>query len=175
MEKIFHTKRNTFSSTDEALQYMFNRYFGVSNAIIVRNNGKPYLQNGKNVPLLFSVTHTENELFIAVSDKNVGIDAEKNTRLVAYEPIIKRFTFAEREEIRNVPDFLVHWTAKESAVKWLGGTLARDLYKLQYANGQLIHGQVPLPVKLCFFHYAECILAVCSECDFSKVQITELY
>lgn len=174
MEKIFHTKRNTFSSTDETLQYMFNRYFGISNAIIVRDNGKPYLQNSEPVSLFFSVTHTENELFIAISDKNVGIDAEKRTRLVTYEPIIKRFTFAEREEIQNTHDFLVHWTAKESAVKWLGGTLARDLYKLQYANGQLIHGQIPLPIKLCFFTYAECILAVCSEHDFSHVEITEL-
>ena len=83
MEKIFHTKRNTFSSTDETLQYMFNRYFGISNAIIVRDNGKPYLQNSDPVSLVFSVTHTENELFIAISDKNVGIDAEKRTRLVA--------------------------------------------------------------------------------------------
>lgn len=173
MEKIFHTKRNTFSSTDEALQTVFSRFFGIHNAKIMRDKGKPYLQNGEALSLFFSVAHTDNELFIAVSDKNVGIDAEKRTRFVVYEPIIKRFSLAEREEIRNTTDFLFHWTAKESTVKWLGGTLARDLYKLQYVNGQLIHGQVPLPVNLCFLDYQQTILAVCGERDFSKAQILE--
>ena len=46
MEKIFHVKKNRFSSTDETLRFIFNRFYGILNAEIIRNeNGKHFSNN----------------------------------------------------------------------------------------------------------------------------------
>ena len=176
MEKIFHVKKNRFSSTDETLRFIFNRFYGILNAEIIRNeNGKPFLKSKETIPPLFcSVSHTDNELFIAISSKNVGLDVENTHRTVHYEPIIKRFSTLERKEIQNVQDFLKHWTSKESAIKWLGGSIANDLYKLEFIENELIYKGIRLPVQISFLPYHEYLISVCSEVDFSKIQITEI-
>ena len=105
MEKIFHVKKNRFSSTDETLRFIFNRFYGMLNAEIVRNeNGKPFLKSKETTPPLFcSVSHTDNELFIAISRKNVGLDVENTHRTVHYEPIIKHFSpfIKEKGKLKN--------------------------------------------------------------------------
>lgn len=173
MEKLFHANVTAFASTDEALRALFQRFFYLRDVRIVRKNGKPYLENAPQ-PLYFSVSHTDDELFIAVSDKNVGVDAEKACRRVEYKPILKRFSPSERREIANADDFLRHWTIKESAVKWLGSTLAHDLRKLQYASGKLLYESEPFPVLLSVLRQDDVWLAVCCENDFSQAERIEI-
>ena len=169
MEKIFYTNRSKYPATDEALKYVFSQFFDVENPVIVRNeNGKKYLSENKE-RIFFSVSHTAENLFIAVSDENVGLDAEKTDRKPVFEPIVKKFPPDEREEIRSSQDFLRHWTAKEAAVKWLGGALAHDLYKLSYINGIVRYGEATLPI-VSFREIAGHILAVCGERDFSQAE-----
>lgn len=168
MEKIFYADRSAYPTTDEAVRTVLAHHFGVENAEIVRNeNGKPYLKDGKS--LFFSVSHTNTKIFIAVSDENVGLDAERAERETAYHAIVKKFSPSERKEIVCTQDFLRHFTAKEAAVKWLGGTLAHDLYKLSYINGVLTYGEAALP-PVSFPFFEGYILAVCGERDFSNVQ-----
>jgi 4'-phosphopantetheinyl transferase len=169
MQKLFYTDKNTFEDTATAVREIFSRYFHIDAEIMRSENGKPFLKGKRD--LFFSVSHTDTTLFIAVSDENIGIDAERTDRDVRFLPIIKRFPFAEQKEIGNVSDFLRHWTAKESAVKWLGGTLARDLYKLEYANSLLRYGEVQLPVQITRFTLNGCFVAVCCEHDFSQAEI----
>ncbi len=171
MEKIFYTKTSNYSSSEEAVKTLLTRFFGVKEPIILRTEtGKPFLRQSEHSPLFFSVSHTQDLLFIAIADENVGVDAECLSRTVAFPAIVKKFTEAERSEIATKEDFLRHWTVKESAVKWLGGTLAHDLYKLCYARGNVFYGEIALPVQICTRIFENHVLTVCSEADFESAE-----
>lgn len=170
MEKIFYTQKNKFPSTEDALRYILPRYFDRENAEIYRNeNGKPYLTDSQG--LFFSVSHTKEMLFLAFSDENVGIDAELLEREIRLELLLKRFPQEERLEIFDKRDFLRHWVVKESAVKWLGGTLARDLDKLLFYKNELFYNDVQIPVFLTLKEISGHILCVCGERNFEKAEI----
>lgn len=170
MEKIFYTKRSNFPSSEAAVQKILAEHFGVREAVILRTeNGKPYL-SGNVPPLFFSVSHTDDTLFIAFSDENVGIDAELASRGVDYRSIVRKFDENERREIVSVQDFLKHFVVKESAVKWLGGTLARDLYSLKFTQGRLFYGEIELPAALTVKNADGFLIAVCSERDFENAE-----
>ena len=174
MEKIFFAKNPAFPSSISAVKEILSTYFGIDNAEICRTeNGKPYLKNAKN-PLHFSISHTKTGLFIAFSKENVGIDAERMERTVRYQSILNKFPFEEREEIACEEDFLRHWTVKESAIKWLGGTLAHDLKKLRYTNGLLHYNQLELPVHITTLRLEGHILSICSDRDFSSAEFITL-
>ena len=167
MEKIFYTDKSAYPNGETAVKRVLSEYFHLKNTEIVKNeHGKPYLENGRDIPLFFSLSHTENRLFIAVSDENVGIDAESLLRQVDYLPIIKRFAPEERKEILSLADFLRHWVAKESAVKWLGGSLAHDLHKLRFVENRLFYGEIEFPTHLVFRNLENYLIAVCGERDF---------
>lgn len=169
MEKIFYVKRSDYPSSESAVKKILVDYFGVNAPVILRTeNGKPYLQGGK---LYFSVAHTGNDLFIAVCDEDVGIDVENLEKSVDYPPIIKRFSVVERNEITDKQAFLRNFTAKESAVKWFGGTLARDFRKLAYIDGKIYYGEMQLPAVTAFIPFRSFILAVTSMQDFSGVEV----
>ena len=169
MEKIFFAESSAFQSSISAVERILLTHFGIANAKISRTeNGKPYLESAVN--LFFSVSHTKAGLFIAFSDKNVGLDAEVFGRNVNFQSILRKFPFEERDEIACKQDFLHHWTVKESAVKWLGGTLAHDLTKLSYVGGVLCCEGLELPITVTTLHFNGHILAVCGERDFSNAE-----
>lgn len=171
MEKLFYAHKTTFSSSEEALKHVLSHYLGLPSAKIVKNeHGKPFVENVKD-RLFVSVSHTESLLFVAVSDENVGLDAEPMDRQTDYVPIIKRFPLEERAEIRTVQDFLRHWTAKESAIKWLGGTLAHDLKKLRFVDGVLQYDGIDIPVFVTEKIIENHFVTVCSERDFACAKI----
>lgn len=170
MEKIFYTNRRNFPSSEAAVQKLLSEHFGIREAEILRTeNGKPYL-SGNVPPLFFSVSHTGDTLFIAFSDENVGIDAELASRQVDYLPIVRKFDESERREIVSRQDFLRHFVVKESAVKWLGGTLARDLYSLKFVRGRLFYGEIELPAAITLKNENGFLIAVCSERDFENAE-----
>ncbi len=174
MEKIFYATPSAFSSSTSAIVHILKEYFGIANPTIDKTeNGKPYLKTPTK-RLFFSLSHTKTHLFIAFSDENVGIDAEKTDREVAYAPLLKKFPFDERETIGSTEDFLRHWTVKEAAVKWLGGTLAHDLKKLRFLNGRLFYEQLELPVCATTLRIADCFVSVCSERDFSNPELIQV-
>ena len=164
MEKIFYTDKSAYTSSQEAIEYLLKKIFGIVDARILKtDNGKPYLSNVHDVPLFFSVSHTKNLLFIAFSKENIGIDAEYATRRVHYAPIIKKFPQMEQNEIHSTADFLQHWLAKESAIKWLGGSIAKDLDNLAFYKNQVYYNNSHLPVHITFQRFNDTILAICSE------------
>lgn len=171
MKKIFYTDKTAYPDSQTAIKHVLSEYFNLKAVKIVKNeHGKPYLENGRDIPLFFSVSHTENRLFIAVSDENVGIDAENPARQVDYLSVIKRFSPEERREILSSADFLRHWIAKESAIKWLGGSLAHDLHKLRFCDARLYYGEIEIPAHLVFRSFEGYILAICSERDFDNAE-----
>ena len=169
MEKIFYTDKRAFSSSDETVEYLLRSFFDMSNVHLSRTeNGKPYLiGNG----LHFSVAHTNNYIFVVFSNKNVGLDVELSNRDVNYLPIVKKFSNVEQAELSSREEFIRHWLAKEAAVKWLGGTLAHDLYKLDYVGGKLFYKQLPLPVYITELTLADYRLCICSEKEIENVEI----
>ena len=170
MEKIFFADKSAFT-TEAALKKIFSAYFGKEDVEILRTkNGKPYAQNAP----FFSVTHTQNRLYIAFSNEEIGIDAENLTRAPHYESIIKKFSPNEQEEITNTDDFLHHWVAKESAVKYLGGTIAHDLHKLCFAKGVLTYESKVFPAKITFLQHENFILAVCGNGKFENAPFIPL-
>ena len=176
MKKIFYVKTNDCKSTRETLQKILFAKFAIENPMVEKSeNGKPYLSQTGEPPLHFSISHTDELTFFVFSDKNVGVDAEKLTRKVEYAPIIKKFKEEERAEILSKTEFLRHWTAKESAVKWLGGRLGKDLNSLQFVKHELYYKCVPLPIYVCFFEFEEHIVAICGENDFSGAQIEQFF
>ena len=170
MEKIFFVEQPTQISSLAVVEGILAEHFGIANAKINRTtNGKPYIENPAT-PLFFSVTHTKKLLFVAFSDKNIGMDAELLNREVNYQTILRRFPEEEREEITTTQAFLCRWTIKESAIKWLGGTIAHDLEKLSYLNGILKYEQADFPARITNRLFEEHILSICSERDFSNAQ-----
>ena len=154
-------------STEEALKAILSKFYELPNAVILRTkHGKPYVENGP----FFSVSHTEKTLFIAFSSAQVGLDAELLSREIHYASILKKFPIEERGEITSTQDFLKHWAVKESAVKYLGGTLAQDLQKLAFIQNRLTYNGKELPVKLTFLELEGHILSVCGEEDFSNAE-----
>lgn len=170
MEKIFFADKSAFT-TEAALKKIFSAYFGKDCVEILRTkHGKPYVENAP----FFSVTHTQNRLYIAFSNEEIGIDAETLTRTPYYESIIKKFPLMEQEEISNTDDFLHHWVAKESAVKYLGGTIAQDLHKLCFAKGALTYENKVFPAKITFLQHENFILAVCGNGNFKNTPFIPL-
>ncbi len=174
MEKIFYMDKSAYPSTTEAAQDILKSYFQIPDAKILRSeSGKPYLDNS-TARIFFSPSHTKTGLFIAFSSENVGLDAEQIDREVHYSLLLKRFPFEERAEIISAQDFLRHWTAKESAVKWLGGTLSHDLKKIGFIKDVLSYDGLEIPVHLTFKELEGHLLAICSERDFTNATVIKL-
>ena len=170
MGKIFYADKSDFS-TEAALKKIFSAYFGKHSVTILRTkNGKPYVENGPH----FSVTHTQSRLYIAFTDEEIGLDAEHLSRTLHYDPIVKKFSPAEQTEIACAEDFLRHWIVKESAIKYLGGTIAADLKWLDYTNGQLTYHQQEFPAKITQLQHEDFILSVCCNEAFENASFIPL-
>ena len=163
MKKIFYTNKSAFASSAEALSVIFTHYLQIDDVIIEKtSNGKPFCKQSPT-PLFFSVTHTKQMLFIAFSDCEIGIDAELTTRKIS-PSVLKKL------QTDNDTDGLRLWTIKESAVKWLGGTIARDFKKLRYENGNVFYNNAPLPVLVTHFEKEGHLLSVCCEHNFENAE-----
>ncbi len=168
MEKIFYTQRSCYPSIECAVKKVLSEHFGITDVNILKTeNGKPYLFNAK---LFFSVSHTETMLFIAFSDKPIGIDAEFAQRKIDYSRLLKNFSSEEALEISSTEDFLRHWVAKESAIKQMGGTLANDFKKTAYIQKRIFFNGEQLPLTLSELTFNEHFLAVCCENDFQTAE-----
>ena len=161
MGKIFYADRSAYS-TNVALKKILLTHYNVDGEILRSKNGKPYVENGPH----FSVSHTDERLFIAVSSENVGLDAEPLSRKINYTSIIKKFPIEEQREIDSSEVFLRHWIARESAVKYLGGKLSTCLKELSFQKNTLVYQGTPFPAPLHFLKFDGHVLCVCSKEDF---------
>ena len=83
----------------------------VKGEIAFNENGKPYFLDN---PLHFSISHSENTVIAAISEKNIGADIEKVREIP--RGVAERF-FTERE---RGCDFFEIWTKKEAFGKCKG-------------------------------------------------------
>lgn len=107
-------------------------------SIIIRktSQGKPYAEN---VKAEFSVSHSGDVVVCAVSDNEIGVDAEiiKKVNFRAAE------RFAAKEEIsyigENTERFFEIWTLKEAYFKCIGTGLGADIKNVSFRieNGNI--------------------------------------
>ncbi len=168
MGKIFYAENFNISS-EILVHAVLARFYDVQNATIARTKkGTPYLKNISD--LFFSVSHTKDKIFIAFSNAPIGLDAELLTRKINYASILKKFPEEETGEILSTADFLKHWTIRESAIKYLGGTIASDFKNLSYVNDCLFYREEPLRAYKQFFTFEGHLLAICSETAFENAE-----
>lgn len=83
--------------------------------------GKPYFP-GEN--LHFSISHTKNHVFCAMSEHPIGIDAEELDRDIRLSLAEKFLSPGEMAQFQNAPDkrraLLTFWVLKEAAGKCAG-------------------------------------------------------
>ena len=89
--------------------------------IAVTPRGKPYFTHGA---LHFSISHTPNHVFCALSRKKVGIDAEEADRRINLRLADKILSPMERQQYDAAADqrkaLLTFWVLKEAQVKLSG-------------------------------------------------------
>lgn len=122
------------------------KVFGKEALLLHNENGKPFL---KNISTHISISHSENLLCIAYSDKfDVGIDIQFwNNALIR---TTEKFLSNEEQKMLDVKDkntLLKSWTTKEAAYKILNiknlsfkdiNTINNDIVSISLPNLKLI-------------------------------------
>ena len=89
--------------------------------VLAAERGKPYFQGDA---LHFSISHTKHYVFVALSDRPIGIDAEEMDRPIRSELAEKILSPAERQRYEAAPDkrvaLLKFWVLKEAQAKCTG-------------------------------------------------------
>jgi len=132
MLKVFYSDQYINSKT--FLFYVFEKYFNLKlneKDIIINKYGKPYLNNN----LYYNISHTANIIVIAVSNNEIGIDAELLTRKISDTLINKYF----KNEYENTFDIIKLWTKKESFVKYLGKSMFTEIKNIKIKENLIIY------------------------------------
>lgn len=151
----------TFEKVDshDFLFRVLGKYYGISRReLLYGENGKPFLSGN---PVYFSLTHSWDATAVAVGCAPVGLDMEYLKKTRKYAGIFKRLSPDERAEIADADSFYRNWTAKESYIKFGGGSLGEMFDRLSFVRGTLTDGGGDANVKISFFTQNEYLLALC--------------
>lgn len=89
--------------------------------IRIADRGKPYFEDSS---FHFSISHTKNHAFCALSECPVGIDAEEMDRFISPRLVEKILSPSEKERFDGSREMLLRfWVLKEAAVKLTGSGL----------------------------------------------------
>lgn len=126
-------------------------------------HGKPLF---KNCPLKFSLSHSGDYAICAISDGEIGVDAEiYGDAKSALEIAERYFTGDEYEHIKNgdtKTEFFKLWTRKESLLKMIGTGIVGGLNSYEVLEDEIIVGDT----KFYFSEiggYENVSITVCSE------------
>lgn len=115
MIKLYYTFEKC--SSEGFIKEALERFTGKNGFNIKRTaNGKPYAQ-GESV--YFSLSHTDSLIICAVSNSEIGLDAEKIRPIKDKGKILRRFMGDNTDSVTDT-EFLKKWTAFESRVKYFG-------------------------------------------------------
>lgn len=113
------------------LRYGLRRHFNLGGEDIVLTHGqhgKPYL---KNSPLFFNISHSDRAIACCISDKEIGIDIQKNITLSNWNILKSFFSSSELNQVIEADNksekFTEIWAMKESYLKMLGVGFNRNL------------------------------------------------
>lgn len=99
------------------------------NDIIYNEKGKPFFKNSQ---IKFNISHSDNLVALAISEKDVGIDVEF-IKPVNQKLFDKVFSLKEKQDflLSEKENFFKLWTLKESYIKLLGKGLSMGLKSFQ--------------------------------------------
>lgn len=124
------------------------------------SHGKPYFESLHN--FYFNVSHSDDLTVIAVSDQNIGIDAEKLR--TPNLKVAKRFCEDEYAYINKNPSptaFFEIWTKKEAYLKYTGEGLHGRLNSFSVFK-------TDIPIKT--FKKGDYVISVCGTKDFEIIE-----
>lgn len=110
------------------LRHLLEQYGCKNYSFSYNKYGKPYIERGPH----FSLTHSNKLVCCAVSDNNIGIDAEF---ISAARDNVARRSFSSEEYASystasdHTSEFYRLWTRKEAYLKYIGTGLASPMYK----------------------------------------------
>lgn len=159
MIKVYLTTKTT-SSEDFAREILTDHYHISFKEFSQTKYGKPYI---KCCPIKFNLSHSDKYTVLAVSSSEVGIDCEliKDKK---HESILNRFSPEELSETTTPSAFFENWTAKESYIKLLGKSLAKELKNIKYIGGKIIYKNKPVKkYNVVTLTIDKLIISVCSK------------
>ena len=114
--------RNAHEAGRELLRRMYRELCGEAcPEIRIAERGKPYFADSQ---WHFSISHTKNHVFCALSQSNVGLDAEETDRQVNLRLAEKILSETEMARFEGASDksaaLLKLWVLKEASVKLTG-------------------------------------------------------
>ncbi len=128
LKNIDKTRTQTSVYAHLLVRLVATKVLGIKNSDLTFNidkHGKPTLKNAPD--FFFNISHSENLVACAFSNKNIGVDIEK---ISAEKPRIsnKYFTLAEKVYLSGTQGsddktnnrFYEIWTKKEAYVKYIG-------------------------------------------------------
>lgn len=134
MNKVYLINVKENENASLKARHFLQKLFGEDIIIKTDKNGKPYIEG--NSEIHFNISHTDGLLVIAVSDYEVGIDAEK-VREVDMR-VKKRFTKAEAEYVgESINRFFEIWTKKEAFLKQKGVGLKGGLQSFSVLDKEI--------------------------------------
>ena len=119
--KLLYEQLNGRNAHATALTLLEKLYGGPLPEIRRTKLGKPYFVDS---PLHFSISHTPHFVFVALSDRPIGIDAEETGREIKLALAEKLLSPGELAQFQNAEDkrlaLLKFWVLKEAAGKCSG-------------------------------------------------------
>ena len=98
--------------------------------IAVTVQGKPYIPDA---PWHFSISHAQNHVFCALSQRNIGIDAEEADRPIDPRLAERLLSPGELEKFDNSREMLLKfWVLKEAYAKLTGRGLGNYLRQTDF-------------------------------------------
>ena len=130
MIKLYFCRKNEI---EETLKNALDPHICGKYAINYGTYGKPYIQGN---PVFFSISHSGDEGVILISDKQCGVDLEvfRKRKISSYYSRLSERERAEAQEDYKL--LLKNFVAKESYIKYLGGTIGW-IKRLEYFGGVL--------------------------------------
>lgn len=129
MTKLYWAKKH--GTSKDFVAFILKKYSGYDKVQFCRDSkGKPMC----NIPLFFSLSHTNELFFLGVSTHNVGVDAENLSRTGNFRAIIERLSQYEKQRAQNnIVEFLKMWTMREATTKYLSIPVFSSLQRLHFA------------------------------------------
>ena len=113
MIKLYYTF--TPIESEEFIKKALEKFSGTTDFDIKRTeNGKPYVDD----KIFFSLSHSSSLTICAVSNENIGADAEKVRSINNKEKILQKFL--SDTKCCSDEEFFQKWTSFESRVKYFG-------------------------------------------------------
>lgn len=116
-----------------------------------------------------SFSHCCDGLLVGWSSKKIGVDLERTDRTFAATKLVNRyFTSEEKAEINTLKQTTLHaavleyWIAKEAAIKWQKGSIAKDISQWKWApkSQMAFHQSLKFQIKIHPFRFKQWSIAI---------------